>query len=110
MASLADRVLAVELKTEIVDVPEWGIKLGVREMDAAQRVKFGEDAKKTPALALVRLLIACAFDPETGAAAFEPAHQDSLLKKSGAVIDRIATVICRISGLTDQSAQELEKN
>lgn len=110
MPSIADRVLAVELKTKTVTIPEWGVEIGLREMDAAQRVKFGEDAKKIPALALVRLIISCAFDPATGAAAFEPAHQDALLKKSGAVIDRLATEICDLSGLTDKAATEAEKN
>jgi len=108
--SIADRILSVELKTEVIDVPEWQIKIGIREMDAGQRVKFGEDARKNAALAVVRLLISCAFEPDSGKAIFEPAHQDTLLKKSGAVIDRIATEICRLSGLTNEATAEAEKN
>jgi hypothetical protein len=110
MKTLADRILAVQLKTEVIDVPEWDAKIGITEMDAGQRIRFGEDAKKTPALAMVRLLIASAFDPETGKPLFEQAHQDALLKMSGSVIDRVVTEICRISGLTENAAAEAAKN
>jgi hypothetical protein len=110
MLSIADRILSVELKTETIEVPEWGVKLGIRELDASGRVAFAEDAKRRPAVAVVRLIIGATFDPETGKPVFEPAHQDALLARSGAVVDRIATEICRISGLTDGAAEALEKN
>jgi hypothetical protein len=84
--------------------------VGIREMTASERVKFGEDAKKIPALAMVRLVISILTDPATGAKVFEPAHQDALAQKSGAVVDRIVTEICRLSGLTEDSAKDLEKN
>jgi hypothetical protein len=108
--SIADKILAVPLKTATVDVPEWGVEVGIREITAAERVKFGEDAKKTPALAVVRLVIATLTDPQTGAKVFEAAHQDALLQKSGAVMDRVVTEILRLSAMTDDSAKDLEKN
>jgi hypothetical protein len=110
MKSLADRILAIQLKTEVIEVPEWSTKIGITEMDAGQRIKFGEDAKKQPALAMVRLLISSAFDPDTLKPVFEQAHQDALVKQSGAVIDRIITEICRISGLTQGATESAEKN
>jgi hypothetical protein len=108
--TIAQRALAANLKCTVIDVPEWDAKVAVREMNAEDRVKFGEDAKKWPAVAMVRLLIASTFDPETGKAVFEPAHQDQLLKQSGSVVDRIVTEICRISGLTPDAAAEAAKN
>ena len=110
MKSLADRILAIQLKTEVIEVPEWATKIGITEMDAGQRIRFGEDAKKQPALAMVRLLISSAFDPDTLKPVFEQAHQDALVKQSGAVIDRIITEICRISGLTQGATESAEKN
>lgn len=106
---IADKILAVPLKTATVEVPEWGVTVGIREITAAERVKFGEDAKKTPALAVVRLVIATLTD-ETGAKVFEPAHQDALLQKSGAVLDRVVTEILKLSGMTEDTAKDLEKN
>ena len=106
MKTLADRILAVQLKTEVIDVPEWDAKIGITEMDAGQRIRFGEDAKKTPALAMVRLLMESAFDPESGKPVFEQWHQDALLKMSGSVIDRVVTDFCRMTGLTDTAEAE----
>jgi len=108
--SIADKILACPLKTATVEVPEWGVTVGIREITAAERVKFGEDAKKTPALAVVRLVIATLTDAETGAKVFEPAHQDALLQKSGAVMDRVVTEILKLSAMTDETAKDLEKN
>jgi len=108
--TIAQRALAANLKQTIIEVPEWDAKVAVREMNAEDRVRFGEDAKKWPAVAMVRLLIASTFDPETGKQVFEPAHQDQLLRQSGSVVDRIVTEICRISGLTPDAAEAAEKN
>lgn len=110
MKSIAQRALAATLKTETMSVPEWDATIGLREMNAEDRLKFGEDAKKWPAVAMVRLVINATFDPETGKPIFEPAHQDELLKQSGAVIDRIVTAICGLSGLGADAAKDLEKN
>ena len=41
---------------------------------------------------------------------FEQAHQDALVKQSGAVIDRLITDICRLSGLTQGATESAEKN
>lgn len=108
--NIAEKILACPLKTGTMEVPEWGVTVGIREITAAERVKFGEDAKKTPALAVVRLVIATLTDAETGAKVFEPAHQDALLQKSGAVLDRVVTEILKLSSMTEDSAKDLEKN
>lgn len=110
MSTILDRISAVTLKTDTLTIPEWGVEIGVREMTARERVDFGDNAKKIPHAAAVRLIIDCATDPDTGKPLFERAHQDMLLGKSGDVIDRIATKICELSGLTDKAAADLEKN
>lgn len=110
MSTILERISAVTLKTDTITIPEWGVEIGVREMTAKERVEFGANAKNIPHAAAVRLIIDCATDPATGAKLFERAHQDMLLGKSGDVIDRIATKICELSGLTDKSAEDLEKN
>lgn len=107
---LADKILAVSLKQETLDVPEWDAKIGIREMTVEQRLKFGEDAKKWPAVAMARLVIASTFDPATGKPIFEAAHHDAIINMPGAVIDRVVTEICRISGLGADAAEAAEKN
>ncbi|WP_353189122.1 hypothetical protein [Pseudomonas sp.] len=110
MSSILDRIASVTLKAGTIEIPEWGVEIGVREMTARERVEFGANAKNIPHAAAVRLIIDCATDPATGSKLFEKAHQDMLLGKSGDVIDRIATKICELSGLTDKAAEDLEKN
>jgi hypothetical protein len=108
--NIAEKILACPLKTATMEVPEWDVTVGIREITAAERVKFGEDAKKTPALAVVRLVIATLTDPETGGKVFEPAHQDVLLQRSGSVMDRVVTEILKLSAMTEEKAEEVEKN
>lgn len=111
MSTTLDRIMAVKLKESTIQVAEWeGVNVGCREMTAAQRVAFGEGAKKSTQIAMARLVIECTFDPENGKALFEKAHQDTLLDKSGAALIRVSDEICRLSGLTDKAADELEKN
>tara|TARA_R110000868_G_scaffold7685_1_gene40913 strand:- start:245 stop:580 length:336 start_codon:yes stop_codon:yes gene_type:complete len=110
MSSILEKISAVTLKTDKLAIPEWEVEIGVREMTARERVEFGDNAKKIPHAAAVRLIIDCATDPATGAKLFEKAHQDMLLGKSGDIIDRIATKICELSGLTDKATEDLEKN
>jgi len=110
MSSILDRIASVELKKDSLDVPEWGVLIGVREMTARERNDFGENCRKQPTTATVRLVIDCAFDPENGKPLFEKAHQDMLLSKSGAAVERIAKRIVELSGMTDDSAKEIEKN
>lgn len=108
--NLASKILAIRLKEETIAVPEWDATIGIREMNVEQRLRFAEDAKKWPAVAMVRLLVTCAFDPETSKPLFDQAHHDSLLQQPGAVVDRIVTEICRISGLGTAESEAAEKN
>lgn len=107
---LADKILAIKLKEETLDVSEWDAKIGIREMTVEQRLKFGEDAKKWPAVAMARLVIASTFDPSSGKPIFEAAHHDALLAMPGGVIDKVVTAICTLSGLGADAAKDLEKN
>jgi hypothetical protein len=110
MASLLDRIIAAELKESVIDVPQWGASIGIREFTADQRMKFAEQAQKNASRALVRSVIDCTFDPETKKPLFEPAHQDLLLEKSGAAIGVISDAIIELSGMSAKSAETLEKN
>jgi hypothetical protein len=107
---LLDKIVSSSLKQTTLRVDEWDVELGVREMTAEQRVAFAERAKSNPRVATVRLVIDCTYDPENNLAVFEPAHQDMLLSKSGAAVERIAGKIVELSGLTESSVKELEKN
>jgi hypothetical protein len=110
MSKILDRVLAAELKTEDLFVPQWNETVRVREFNAGERVDFAADVAKNPRLASVRACIACVSDPSDGKPVFEKAHQDMLLTKSAAAVELIGEKILRLSGMLKDSADELEKN
>ena len=110
MSKILDRVLAAELKTEDLFVPQWGETVRVREFNAGERVDFVKDAQGQTRVATVRAVIACTLDPETGKPVFERAHQDMLVTKSAAAVELIGEKILKLSGILKESADELEKN
>ena len=52
------------------------------------------------------ILLATALDPDTGELAFDAADREALSDKSGAVLERLATKVMELSGV---SADEAEK-
>ena len=111
MSKILDRVLASELKTEDLFVPQWGETVRVREFTAGERVDFAKTSQGPDCrLATVRAVIACTLDPENNQPVFERAHQDMLVKKSAAAVELIGEKILTLSGILKESADELEKN
>lgn len=116
MASeLRTRILkADDIGIEPLDVPEWDVKLEIRGMNGKARAKFMKAAVATPdgtpnyEQFFADLIIASAFDPETGDQVFDPADRDVLNEKSGAAINRIADVAMRLSGLTTGAVEQAE--
>jgi len=116
MASeLRKRILeASDIESEIVEIPEWGVKVEVRGLTAAERAKLLQRAADpTGQLRLDRwfadLTIASTFDPETGERVFDPADRDALNTKSGSAISRIVDAATRLSGLSEESVEEAKK-
>lgn len=115
--SLTQSILeSADLKEESLEVPEWGATILLRGLmcDQLERAREGarkkRDAGIDSAMFGVLLIIESACDPETKKPLFEQAHRDALLKKSAAVIDRVATVILHISGIDAKAKEEAEKN
>lgn len=110
MSSIRDRVISSELKVDAVEVPQWGGKIGIREMTVKQRVAFANEWARRPAVALVDVLIDCTFDPDTGKALFEKADRDVLTEKGGTPIQSVTDQIFTLSGMSAAATKELEKN
>lgn len=114
--SIRDQILAVQdIPSEVVDVPEWGVKIEVRGMTGAERTRIMDKATssgKDVNLQFVypEIVIATAFDPDTGKQIFVPEDKDVLLSKSANALDRIAMVGMRLSGFTKEAADELGKD
>lgn len=116
MASeLRKRILeTADIQSEMVEIPEWGVKVEVRGLTAAERAKLLQRAADPSGqLRLDRwfadLTIASTFDPETGERVFDPADRDALNSKSGSAVSKIVDVATRLSGLSEDSVEEAKR-
>jgi hypothetical protein len=119
--SIRDTIFAADdLDSEIVEVPEWGVKVTLRALSGVQRsvmmdrtmpVDGGEAS--TPQVARwfnVMMLILCAYDPETGNALFTDEDLDALQQKNVAVIDRLGKLCAQKSGFAPDALEEATKS
>lgn len=113
--SIRDLVAAVEdIPSEIVAVPEWNdIKIEMRGMTTGSRGRFlqdmvQEDGEVRPDFTryFAEIVIACAYDPETGEKAFEPGDVEMLNSKAALATERIGAIALRLSGLDQGSLEE----
>ncbi len=117
-SSLRDRILSapVTLQEEVVQVPEWNADVLVIELTAGRRVALLKGASTGGAgnqIDLARIypdmIIHTAHDPETRKPIFQPADRDALLRQPGTVIERLAGVATRLSGM-DDAAEKSQGN
>jgi hypothetical protein len=109
---------AQDIKTQMVEVPEWGGSVVVRMMTGADRDRFeqsmvaiGADGKREPNLTNMRskLVAMCAVD-EQGNLLFGPDEIDHLAKKSAAAIERVFVVAQELNGLAPKEVESAVKN
>jgi hypothetical protein len=114
--SLRDQIFAIQdIPSEMVEIPEWGVKLEVRGMTGAERTRIMDlaiDNKGGMNLQFVypEIVIATAFDPETGLQVFTPNDRGTLLSKAATALDRLAGVGMRLSGFTEEASDEKGKD
>lgn len=116
MASeLRKQVLEVDdIESEIVEVPQWNVKILVKGMSGKARAQFLRNTAQGDRVDFERfypeLIIATAHDPESGERVFDPADRDALNTKSGAALDLLATRAMQISGIGRASVDEAEQD
>jgi hypothetical protein len=111
------------LKRETVEIPEWGGNILVRELTAGERTRYevgmsdmvqGEQtdpAKKVQRFIDMRARIAAmACLNEDGSRMFRDDDVAALNQLSGNVLDRISTVVLRLSGYTMAEQEKLKKS
>jgi hypothetical protein len=117
--SKAEIVAVQDIRTEIVEVPEWGGAVAVREFTGAERdafeqsmVKVGADGKRDVDMANMRarLCAVAIVDPDSGDPLFGAAEVAELTRKSGAALDRVFKAAQRINGMAADSVDVAEKN
>jgi len=113
---LREKILNTEdIQEQVVDVPKWGVKILVKELNGRQRDKIMQSAVDSKGnINFEKMhseaIIAACYDPETKEKLFEETDRDQLMEKSSAAIDTIYNVIAEMSGLTKKSEEVIEKN
>ncbi len=109
---------ADDLKTEEVNVPEWGGTVKVRAMTGTERDAFEASLVdnthgKTPQMKTENIrakLVAKTIIDADGKQLFGVADIEALGKKSAAALDRIYGVSSRLSKISAEDVEELAKN
>ena len=104
-----------DIKKEIIHVPQWDCDVEARTMSGLERAMLlGACMDKDNNVIQDRfqsgLLIACLYDPETGEKLFAESDADWLMKKSSGAIEKLASTVMRLSGLTKEAMEDAEKN
>lgn len=102
---------AQDLKTEVIEVPEWGGAVRVRTMtgsdrDTFENALFGKGDKNRVRAWLVALTVV----DENGHMMFSESDVDALGRKSAAALNRVFNAAQRINAISESDAKEMEKN
>ncbi|ALY09591.1 hypothetical protein SALGADO_66 [Arthrobacter phage Salgado] len=108
--SIRDRAVAARpYSTELVEVPEWDATVEVRSLPLGERNEMmaevvDEETGKGDFKAMFpALVIRAVFDPETGERVFAPDDAATINGFDAGVIDRVAEVALKLSGLADKA-------
>ncbi len=112
-----DILSSSDLRTETVEVPEWGGAVRVRSLTGSERDAFEAtlmkivDGKRIPDLENLRAkLLAATLVDEDGNQIFELTDLAALGAKSAAALDRVFGVGQRLNGMAPESVEEAIKN
>ncbi len=102
----------VDLKPEVVEVPEWGGSLYIRMLTASERDKFeascvGTGKKQNLTNIRARLVVLCACD-EAGERMFTDGDAEALGRKSAAAVDKVFGACSKLNGFSSQDIEDLE--
>jgi len=114
--SLRDQILeADDIERSTVHVDQWGVDVEVRTMSAVQRSRMLQactlgDGNIDLDRLYPMLIIACVFDPDSGAPVFTDDDMQVLQEKSAASIEAVATVAMKMSGMTAKAVDDEGKD
>jgi hypothetical protein len=116
VSKLREQILnAKDIKSEKVNVDEWGVAVEVRGMTGKSRADLMNNSMKDNGKMdfeklYPELLISCTYDPDTGDRVFQQADRDALNNKSSGALEKVAKVAMKLSGLDPDDVEKAEKN
>lgn len=105
----------VDIREQLVDIPEWGVQVLVRGLTAKERAKIVK-ASASPGVAsdIERLypdmVIASCYHPTEKVLIFKPSDREMLNGKLSGVMERLAIICVKLSALDKESQEQLRKN
>lgn len=117
--NLAEEILNInDERTELVTVPEWNnIKILCKNLSGADRAVLsgmlevdGKTNKVKTKSTTADIVILGAYNPDTGDRVFSQSQKAGLLMKNSKPLERLATVIQKLSGLDQDGVDDAEKN
>lgn len=114
--SLRDRIIAADdIGKRLVHVPEWNVDVEVRTLSTGMRSRMLQSATTGDGGVDISrlypmLVIATAFDPETGTPIFDDSPEDFELiqNKSAKAVEVVAKVAMEMSGMSVEEGVEPE--
>lgn len=113
----ADIVAFNDLKSEVIEVPEWGGSVTIRRMTGGERDAYEADIFESKGTQLqlkrenfrAKLIARCLVD-DNGERMFSDGEIAALSKKSAAALDRLFAACQRLNGMTGAEQEKIEKN
>lgn len=111
----AQILAAQDVRTETVDVPDWGGSVLVKVMTGAEREALEQQWRDRARLGQLgqhqrALLVVATVVDEAGAPLFTPADVESLSQRSAVALDVVASVALRLNRMRDSDIEEAAKN
>ncbi len=109
--NIRDTILKSEVGSEIVLIPEWGVKIEVRQRTVKQQYDILDKVRKPNGdidglLLAVETILVCCYEPDTGELVFDPADRDSLLNLESSGFQTLLAATNKASGF--ESGEEAE--
>lgn len=116
-AGLLKHITSKEPAEELVEVPEWNVKILCKALDAESRLQVEVEAydaknKRTnySKVAHLFVLYGC-YNPNTGNRVFSEAHKNMLKEpKHGGAVARLFITVLRLSGMLAGDVERAKKN
>ena len=117
MTLTKQQILSTSPRLKEVDVPEWGGSVFIRPLTIHEQAKLADLGTKHEKSSVVDRMKNCTLRlvqwsvcDEQGNPLFEGGDLEPLMNKAASAFLRLQDAILALSGLTEESRKELEKN
>ena len=102
---------ADDVKTAVVEIPEWGGEVTVKGMTGRLRSNLEQKISSNAPHGDIKMMIvtSCTLNPD-GTPMFKSDDRKWLIEKAADPIEKIFEGVCKLSGIHDKAVDEAEGN